>query len=589
VRIKTFEQWLAQAEGSRLVVFAHPLVTARVPSHNLGLPECPGATVLAGASPAARAVHEADGLEWPLRLAVLWQQVAACPLRRTQQGGFFKRDLERLQGDALLNAPAPDSLSPLPDVGLLAVELALGEGLLCEVDGELRTGPFPPCWEEGLAATVASLWAGLMRLGTWNVQDGWRSAPAVGNPYPSAYLLTLLLLSRLPADAWAKPAALEEWLGERHPYWQGAARGVDSACGVPAFLLGLAFQLGLVQAAKRGEGDWLVRLSPLGRWLFGLGEMPVFPAFPQTLLVQPNLEILVYRQGLTPDLIARLGRFAAWHGLGSACTLQLQPESVYRALELGDTFETILQTLQRHGMKPTPDPVVNSLRTWADKRDRIQIYAAAALFEFNSADDLNDALARGLPAVRLSDRLAVVARESDIDYRHFRLTATRDYALPPERCVDIEPDGVTLSVDLARSDLLLETEVRRFAEPIDRTGSNGRRAYRLTPASLAVGRDQGLSPQALEGWFVQRSGQPLSAAARLLLMGPQVPPLALRRLQVLYVSSAEIADGLQQWPGTRALIEARLGPTALVVAEEHTAALRERLDALGIRVETGEG
>jgi hypothetical protein len=51
-------------------------------------------------------------------------------------------------------------------------------------------------------------------------------------------------------------------------------------------------------------------------------------------------------------------------------------------------------------------------------------------------------------------------------FRHFRLTWMRDYALPPEKCVGIEDDGVTLSVDLARSDLLLETEVPRFADLI---------------------------------------------------------------------------------------------------------------------------
>jgi hypothetical protein len=328
-----------------------------------------------------------------------------------------------------------------------------------------------------------------------------------------------------------------------------------------------------------------VRLSPLGRWLVGGGEAPELPSFAQTLLVQPNLEILAYRQGLTPLLVARLGRFAAWKGLGAACTLQLQPESVYRALESGETFETILQALQRHGMKATPDPVVNSLRTWANKRERIQVYAAAALFEFNSAEELNEALARGLPAARLGDRLAVVAREADIDYRHFRLTATRDYALPPERCVEVEADGVTLSVDLARSDLMLETEVRRFAEPFERPGAGGRRFYRLTPASVAAARANGLTVAALEGWFLQRGGQLLSPAARLLLGGPEFGALPLRRLLVLYAPSPEVADGLLQWPETRALIQARLGPAALVVAEEHIAALRERLTVLGVALQ----
>src|SRR5437773_996636 len=111
------------------------------------------------------------------------------------------------------------------------------------------------------------------------------------------------------------------------------------------YLLGVAYQLRLVQATRVDGSDWLVRLSPLGRWLLGEGAAPPEPAFPQTLLVQPNLEILVYRQGLSPDLIARLSRFAAWKNLGAACTLQLQPESVYRALESGDSFESILGTL----------------------------------------------------------------------------------------------------------------------------------------------------------------------------------------------------------------------------------------------------
>ena len=54
---------------------------------------------------------------------------------------------------------------------------------------------------------------------------------------------------------------------------------------------------------------------------------------------------------------------------------------------------------------------------------------------------------------------------------------------------------------------------------------------------------------------------------------------------MLQVPSAEIADGLMQWPETRGLIEARLGPTALAVKEEHAAALQQRLAALGVSIE----
>ena len=72
---------------------------------------------------------------------------------------------------------------------------------------------------------------------------------------------------------------------------------------------------------------------------------------------------------------------------------------------------------------------------WSKQRDRLTIWSSAALFEFPSPDELTEALARGLPAVpHLTDRLAVVASEDQINYRHFRLTGTRDYCLPPEKC-----------------------------------------------------------------------------------------------------------------------------------------------------------
>jgi hypothetical protein len=611
--LQNFETWLAQTPPPRLTVVAHPLVTARVLGEDLGLPACPGALRPSGEGDGKQAgkrhgdaaVLEADGLEWPIRLAVAWQQVASSPPRRTQQGDFFKRDLDRLRGDALLNAAAAEGIGEVPDAGLLAVSLAIQEGLVDDAAGELRPAGFPVAWEEGLPAALASLWAALPRLELWNMEQGWHPATRVGNPYPSAYLLALLLVSRLEEGSWARPANVAKWVIAHHPFWASTQKGAvaasrqgdakdealatDPVAALTAFLLGFAFPLRLLQAARAPAGDWLIRLSPLGRWVLGLGDLPAAPpAFAQTLLVQPNLEILVYRQGLTPALVARLTRFAAWKGLGSACTLQLQPETVYRALELGESFTGILQTLERHGMKQTPTPVVEALRTWADKRERITVYASAALFEFLTTEELNTALSRGLPAVRLSDRLAIVPDENSVDFRHFRLTATRDYALPPERCVDVEADGVTLSIDLARSDLLLDTEVQRFAETVERPGVNGRRYYRLTPASLATGKEGGVSVTALEHWFIHRTGQPLSPAARLLLTAAQVAPPELKRLLVLNVATVELADGLRQWPGTRSLIEGRLGPTALVVLEEHLPLLQDRLQSLGMSMKLPE-
>jgi hypothetical protein len=587
-KIKSFEQWMAAPGPAGLLVFAPLEIANRAVGEDLGLPDLSTQESVSDeqvglSSPST--IHEADGLEWPLRLAVLWQQVSSAPLRRTQQGGFFKRDFERLQQDGLLNATPADRLADVPDAAFLTIALAELEGIVSDAEGEMRAALLPLAWDKGLTAALESLWVDLPSLAAWNPLDGWRGGePSAGNPFPSAYLLTFLLLARLPEEAWVRPETIEQWIVERHPYWMNESlRPSRQKPWLETFLLGLAYQLRLVQATRGSGETWRVRLSPTGRWLLGLAEAPnLETVFTQTLLVQPNLHIVVYRQGLTTSLIARLTRFAAWENLGAACTLQLQPETVYRALEAGQTFDSIRLTLEQHGTRGLSPAVLDSLRTWANKRDRITVYPSATLLEFGSAEDLNEALARGLPALRIADRLAVVASEESIEFRHFRLTGTRDYALPPEKCVQVEPDGVTLSVDLARSDLLLETEMPRFAELIGGSSANGRRQYRLTPVSLNAGRAAGLTLAALESWFHQRAGRPLPPAARLLMSADQVEAAQLRRHLVLHVDSEEWADGLEQWPETRQLIEERLGPRALAVAEENVGKLRERLRAAGI-------
>jgi hypothetical protein len=580
-RLKSFESWLTQGQGTAFATFIHPELAYRALAGDLGLP------VLAADVHPGSAVHEADGLEWPLRLAALWQMVVPSPLRRTMQGDFFKRDLDRLREELILNAPPSDHLAEIPDLGLMAVALGQAQDVLQADQAELRAASLPTGWDVGLPETLASLWTVLPLLDTWNPQSGWTAGTQMGNPFPSAGLLSLLLLLQLPEDAWARPSDLEDWIFTHHPFWQNEdlwpSRGQS---WIDAYLLGVVYQLRMLQAAKDAAGGWLVRLSPLGRWLLGRGELPnTAVPFTQTLLVQPNLEIVVYRQALLPSLISRLSRFATWKTLGAACTLHLQADAVYRGLESGLSFETILQTLEHHGMRATPPAVVESLRTWADKRERITVYPAATLFEFATPEDLNDALGRGLEGTRLSDRLLAVANESTVEFKHFRLSGTRDYGLPPEKCVTVEADGVTLEVDLARSDLLLDTEMQRFAEVLDAQAAGGRRRYRLTPASLAAARQGGLSERDLEEWFLQRSGQPLSAAARLLYGGAQVPPLQLRTVLVVHVATPELADGLLQWPGTSSLFEDRLGPTALVITADNLEALRQRLGMFGARVE----
>jgi hypothetical protein len=72
----------------------------------------------------------------------------------------------------------------------------------------------------------------------------------------------------------------------------------------------------------------------------------------------------------------------------------------------------------------------------------------------------------------------------------------------------------------------------------------------------------------------------------LLLLGAQMPAPRAERLIVVKFATTDLADGVTQWPATRDLIAERLGPLALVVADENLAALTTALADIGVSVAT---
>ena len=172
VPIKSFDDWLQQLAVQSLSVFVLPLAAGRAREEPLPLPDLP-AERLTTAVP-----QEADGLEWPLRVAVLWQVVQGGPLRRTQQGGFFKRDLDRLRGHALLSSAPAESVGPIPDPDLLTLLLAVEEDVVLPAGEQITAGSLPEPWAKGGHAADVSLLAALPGLSLWDPVDGWTEDPA---------------------------------------------------------------------------------------------------------------------------------------------------------------------------------------------------------------------------------------------------------------------------------------------------------------------------------------------------------------------------------------------------------------------------
>jgi hypothetical protein len=549
-----------------------------------------------------RQIREADGLEPIIRMAAVWQRVAESPLRQTLQRTFFKRDRERIEDDPVIAGPISDAFEPLPDMALLWIELARSVGLLADEPGTDRiVAAVPDFWAENavhLPQMVATRWLGLRN---WHEQGGMIAEASLAEPaLPYLRPVAMLWLARSGEDDWVALDDLAAQLDTLAPGWQYPTlphpRQIpptpNHAEILASILLGPAYQLGLVRTAEESpSGRRVVQLTPLGRYVLALGPPPAGrTTFDHFLFVQPNFEIIAYRQGLTPALIGEFSRFARWTQIGSALELKLTPESIYQGLEGSLTPDAMTARLSKHSQRSIPPSVADAVRTWASRRERVTYHASATLVEFANEDDLHRAIS-GWPIapgsvgpVRISERLLLVEDPNTIPFARFRLAGQRDYRRSPEPCVEVEADGVTLDLDLGRSDLLVDAELARFADelPPDQT----RRRFRVSAASLARAReDAGLTSSSLSRWFLQRTGEALPAAIRLLLYAgsPKVEPIEVSRPMILSVPDQDLLDGLLQHPDTSPYLGDRLGPNAAIVRDGSWPSLQEMLNSLGLR------
>jgi hypothetical protein len=577
-------------------------------------------------------IRESDGLEPILRLGAIWQRVGVEPLRRTQQGTLYKRDQERLEEDPVIAGSIDDAPEPLPGLPALWLSLARRVGLLTldpSDDRLLAAGA--GFWAENavhLPQMLATSWLGLREWREWERASG--SDPQVGLPLAFLRPAVLLWLASLGEDEWVALDDLAEHLQARNPEWdrlgfQGEAEA-DGAAGrrpgslrgkpgppmsrtargqrmLGALLLGAGYTFGLVRAAESKEdGRTVVQLTPLGKYALAMGPPPPpRPAFEHFLFVQPNLEIIAYRQGLTAQLVGRLSRFAWWTKIGAALELRLTQESIVFGLEGGQAPAQMLETLNRHSQRPLPSLVADAIGRWAGRREQITFYTAATLIEFASAHDRDLALAAWTEIdpeafAPVADRFLLVEDARRIPTDRIRTGGVRDYRYPPDRCVVVEEDGITLALDATRSDLLIDAELSRIADELTAPQPSrgaaavpGGRKYVVTAASLARAVDLGVTPAQIAEWFVRRAGTPPPPAIKLLLRSTSPAPTVLRtrRMIVLSTPSPELLDGLVQHPATRTLLGDRLGPTAVAVPEDQIHELRDVLRTL--RVELLEG
>ncbi|MBN2391016.1 MAG: helicase-associated domain-containing protein, partial [Anaerolineae bacterium] len=153
-----------------------------------------------------------------------------------------------------------------------------------------------------------------------------------------------------------------------------------------AALMTWLYYLGIVVLGMDNGTPVSFRLTELGRSVLQGKRMSVGRTGDEAQtawIVQPNLEILVYLEHVTPEQLVFLEQHAARIAAQQhTAQYRLGQETVYEALEKGSTLEGMLATLQTGSSAPLPQNVTVELREWAARRERMTLYQRARLLEF---------------------------------------------------------------------------------------------------------------------------------------------------------------------------------------------------------------
>ena len=185
-----------------------------------------------------------------------------------------------------------------------------------------------------------------------------------------------------------------------------AARPPRGSGLLEAILLGVAYPLGLVRAAEEPERAASRAAQPAGPIRPGGRPHAAAPPGLRTVPVRPA-ELRSHRLSPGADAPARgpaqpVRLVDADRRRDSSC--KLTRESIVRGLDRGLKPEWMLETLTRHSQRPLPAGVIEAIKTWAARRERVTYYAATTLIEFGIADERDQALELWPRDARGSDR-----------------------------------------------------------------------------------------------------------------------------------------------------------------------------------------
>ena len=289
----------------------------------------------------------------------------------------------------------------------------------------------------------------------------------------------------------------------------------------------------------------------------------------RALLIQPNFDILVYLDKLSPLSLASLNAADCQQIDAQTATYTLSRSSLYKALEAGYELDMLKQLLEQSS-HALPSNVKTSLDDWALRRERLSILENSTLLEFSSQAERDQALAKHKQAKVIAERFLLIPKQVKMAFKKQGIQTIHNYQSSPTRVIKFEEDGqfkLKGATDLAGRVVI--SKIARVA------GEN----YQL--ASEAI-REGALSKSIYDALLARTiGGLPHQIEALIKIWQQKTDNPALTKVSLFQHASA--AD-LAKHPGIAKHLDTQLSTTSFLIKEGQEKDLRQSLKSLNVSV-----
>ncbi len=561
-----------------------------------------------------------------LNLLHLSSLIRRDPLKINKDGTPNRRNLQRAARGISMPGIAGEVAADLDlhdaqqlDYLTFLVSLARELQLLMEVDDTYRTNE--PALQAFFQCAGAErdrrLLDGVQRLRFWNEIDSLRldKVPvrtvddshfsqhrSTGQPLIGARGFIVSVLRRAHLTDWISLDALVELCtGLDRQY---LARSLSQLPGPPepeefitAVIRRTLIWAGLLKTGRTDTGVDVLQITRRGARALGLHSDPDHPVQGGCLIVQPNLEVMVFLDNAPVGILHELYRVGDRRKLSDrVATFQLTTESVQRGYALGSSADDVLKVLSDMGHTPVPDSVAFQLQDWERVHRQVSVYIGGIALRHPDPEafdlicgqlqhDLRDSDAE---LIRLGARDAFVtdARDPAVERALSAQPSVRLDALgEPPRCLHFV-DPLVLLVDPYEWDVFTAVELPEIADVLEEDSSP-----RATFFELNIDKIRRRFPDdplaALRDFLDPRCPGGLPPAQSFRLRAELTKPASYHvatNVVVLTFTTELDADTFAELPEAEDLVDRRLGPTTFTVHPKHLALLDELVEELGLQV-----